>query len=891
MNSLKSNGKDNDILNRYVSTWETHKYWAYKSEKDISPIYKTFNIFINNGKERKKMIPIKYLVTCLLLIASSGALAAPPTFPLPHDQWQMIALPATPPANANTVEKILGDNMAGGGDYGQNWVVYAYDTASNGYGSALALTDTMEVGKGYWIIQNFKEGGVTLDMPENSAETPASELIPLAASKDDSNQWNLAGNPFSTSLAMGDLRLKTNAPSCNDGSCDLDKAQANNLTHNKVWTYNGNSYEEKGTSDRIDAWAGFWVATLSGSKDYSIALRYGDNNVSNDSQFVYQDNEIEIDIKDEGKHVAIWKTSKPIFDLITAYWGAEFFTPKNDLDIKYKILKKTGGFDVEYTIRNKTSNSTNLSALKIPGIELGNTNTLKILNPLFKHYLEDRDLAVEQKYQNVEGHQRETRNDGKRFFNVANFVRTVNNISYEGHSPYGGQFVYSPVILATDSNFSVGTSLNLNYTKTKYRLKPYMRIVKEEGNRWAYEYDLSNSTIGEKEVLNLTLSVRFSRNDKWIFTLYPYKSFLNEYLVSGERKIPENKDLRPIQTIEMGGFGHDEEFGRRHWSPDISQWKKYDGDDYVVNLKSFLEAKGNKLKNNGFKRTAFWNFTGLYDNNETNTNDGPMMQQLPFQFAAKEILPVGMRQDMNDLEEDGDHPFKQFDVGYDWGISGNIPVDSNGDVLGINQWQPANIKKFDLGDPQHVQYAQYYLDKTKNLKGLFKPKFIRLDAFVRMDKDRGYDSRIKWLKHLQSSLPEVTFAAESSIDYMHARTADILQPDSIAWKKIGTKEEHNLTQPDMLAHYLNPGAETYVWLNANAQRNNKDLRGNIKAYIQSLISNGYTPLIDYWDVIDVNGIDTTVPECMNGKDSDNDGKIDWPYDMGCSSPSDKTESN
>jgi lysophospholipase L1-like esterase len=272
MNSLKSNGKDNDILNRYVSTWETHKYWAYKSEKDISPIYKTFNIFINNGKERKKMIPIKYLVTCLLLIASSGALAAPPTFPLPHDQWQMIALPATPPANANTVEKILGDNMTGGGDYGQNWVVYAYDTASNGYGSALALTDTMEVGKGYWIIQNFKEGGVTLDMPENSAETPASELIPLAASKDDSNQWNLAGNPFSTSLAMGDLRLKTNAPSCNDGSCDLDKAQANNLTHNKVWTYNGNSYEEKGTSDRIDAWAGFWVATLSGSKDYSLSL-------------------------------------------------------------------------------------------------------------------------------------------------------------------------------------------------------------------------------------------------------------------------------------------------------------------------------------------------------------------------------------------------------------------------------------------------------------------------------------------------------------------------------------------------------------------------------------------------------------------------------------------
>ena len=130
------------------------------------------------------MTSIKYLVTCLLLIASSSGLAAPPTFTLPYDQWRMISLPASPPASANTVGDILGDNMEAGGDYGQNWVVYAYDTSANGYGNALSLTDTMEKGKGYWVIQNFKEEGVTLDMPANSTETPASEAIPLAASKD-----------------------------------------------------------------------------------------------------------------------------------------------------------------------------------------------------------------------------------------------------------------------------------------------------------------------------------------------------------------------------------------------------------------------------------------------------------------------------------------------------------------------------------------------------------------------------------------------------------------------------------------------------------------------------------------------------------------------------------
>ncbi|RUM94255.1 MAG: hypothetical protein DSZ28_04145, partial [Thiothrix sp.] len=184
---------------------------------------------------------------------------------------RMISLPATPPASASTVQKILGDNMAGG-SYGQNWVVYAYDTAFNGYGNALALTDTMEIGKGYWIIQNFNKEAVTLDMPADSTETPTTEPIPLAASKDGSVQWNLAGNPLATSLELGDLRLTTTAPSCSDGNCGLDKAKDNDLIHNKVWIYDGSGYVEKGTNDQLDTWSGFWIPALAGSKDYSLTL-------------------------------------------------------------------------------------------------------------------------------------------------------------------------------------------------------------------------------------------------------------------------------------------------------------------------------------------------------------------------------------------------------------------------------------------------------------------------------------------------------------------------------------------------------------------------------------------------------------------------------------------
>jgi hypothetical protein len=267
------------------------------------------------------MTSIKYLVTCLLLIASSSGLAAPPTFTLPYDQWRMISLPASPPASANTVGDILGDNMEAGGDYGQNWVVYAYDTSANGYGNALSLTDTMEKGKGYWVIQNFKEEGVTLDMPANSTETPATESIPLAASKDGSNQWNLAGNPFSSALNLGALRLNTDASSCNDGRCNLDQAEHHNLLHNVVWTYNGEGYDDKGSGAQLNPWEGFWVAALAGSKGHSLELT---TNLDGDEQTIGL-GALTIKIKKNGGGIQVTNIKNNQADLLTGT-DTELFT-------------------------------------------------------------------------------------------------------------------------------------------------------------------------------------------------------------------------------------------------------------------------------------------------------------------------------------------------------------------------------------------------------------------------------------------------------------------------------------------------------------------------------------------------------------------------------------
>ncbi|MEE9337910.1 MAG: hypothetical protein V3U87_07500 [Methylococcaceae bacterium] len=219
------------------------------------------------------MASIKYFITCLLFIASTSSLATTiPTLELPYNKWRMISLPATPPESANTLEKIIGDNIGVGGTYGQNWTIYAYNPHSNEYGEPVSLSDTLEKGSGYWIIQLIEEGkSITLKMPQGST-IASSESIPLAPSKDGSNQWNLAGNPFSSPLNLGDLRLTTTALPCNDGNCNIDKAKENNLLHNKVWTYDGNSYVEKGTNNQLNPWDGFWIAALTESNNHSIAL-------------------------------------------------------------------------------------------------------------------------------------------------------------------------------------------------------------------------------------------------------------------------------------------------------------------------------------------------------------------------------------------------------------------------------------------------------------------------------------------------------------------------------------------------------------------------------------------------------------------------------------------
>jgi len=576
-------------------------------------------------------------------------------------------------------------------------------------------------------------------------------------------------------------------------------------------------------------------------------------------------------------------TSKGVF-----YLNAEGFK------VDYEIFIKDGGFDINYFIENKTADSLPLPTLRVPGINFNSDSKLDIVNPLLKHYMQDRDLNIENSYKkdNKENH----RNN---YFAVANLVVTkkaeevVN--SYELHYPYGRQFVYSPVIVAKkkDSGFSVGASIYptcgeegcSKLLKDSVKLHSLMGIQKVSKDNWYYEYDLSKSMIEADKHISVTISVRFASEKNWIFTLYPYKEFLQS-ATSEFRATQPKRDLRAIHSVEMGDF-----------KDNNHTWQYLSADkNGNLQLKELFESKYKDFKKGGIQRALFWNFTGLYDD-KIQSSYGNMKHQLPFQFASRDAEFLKKRNIYDDyIYLENNQNLSGIEMGYDWGISGNIPIDEDGEVLAFDEWDPVDIVKFDLTDESHLNYAKYYLNEAKELKTIFTPKFIRLDALSRMDRSSEYIDdikRIEWIEYLKKSMPDVTFATESSLDYIHSLSASILQVDSEIESFIDDEDknesyagdmevEGQIKEADYLANYLNPQAENYIWVSAEKYE-------NINEYLKSLTANGYTPLIKYWGVIGVNGIDTTVAECMNGIDDDNDGFIDWPYESDCESPSDRNE--
>jgi len=187
---------------------------------------------------------------------------------LPDDSWRIISLPANPPAEANTVEAIFGDDIVGA--YNTEWAVFAFDEESNDYINP-GLQGVLVPGEGYWIIQKTGEP-VTLDMPVGSTRTTtiaASTCSQIGGCFTHSliakttEQWNMLGNPFYASPSVDKLRISTTVGACADSdACSFAEATAGGeesaLMQDQFFVYTGTGYSDVGPGDSFDAWDGYF---------------------------------------------------------------------------------------------------------------------------------------------------------------------------------------------------------------------------------------------------------------------------------------------------------------------------------------------------------------------------------------------------------------------------------------------------------------------------------------------------------------------------------------------------------------------------------------------------------------------------------------------------------
>jgi len=578
-----------------------------------------------------------------------------------------------------------------------------------------------------------------------------------------------------------------------------------------------------------------------------------------DADFLYQNGkDITIQRFQQDGHPSFSVTRSDGNVLRESFAGEQFFIDHSGgaLDISYDISEQTGGVDIAYTIANNTASAQNLPDFLVAGLRYDaqtQNDSLYILNTSTHPYLHRRQL-----------NETDFQNNG--YF----------NINADVESPYPR--IYSPVIVAHDDDFAVGSALQFNYTT--HQIRPVMQVQMDANGRWSHVYkpDSRSAQVGTGETWQVTLSVRFATPHNWLLTLHPYKTYFDAQFSAQRDIVP--RDSRPISGVNLS-FGSAARENYQNCldnggcAEPIDEQTIIDhnlrGYNYYIRLDrdgldglepgdpQFVTTYVQRLLDGGYERNMLWAMGGqFWDCPPEQVSGNNCYTNIPHQFMSD--LLSNVENTLNALDK-----FEQngIDLGFWWGRAGQVPVPW--------QWNPDHMVPLDVNDPNHVNPTDQELD----LAVARGAKAIGLDAYANIP----VSSQLSWLAHLKSSAPNVDFWTEgSTMDYLHIKASIFLQPEN-QWSA-GDLADEEIAQPHLLAQYLNPGAEVIVYMGTT---------GNTHEYIQRLVKWGYTPLIvarpDIYNnpLLDVNNLDFDLVACFDGIDNDGDGATDFPYDEGCTS--------
>ncbi len=197
---------------------------------------------------------------------------------LKNNRWTMVGLSKDAPSK--TVEDVFGTTTPTGlasTDYNINWVVYKRDESTDSY-VMMALSDTLEQGKGYWVLQRT---GVDLEFIPDGADTPVDTADPNCPSNlgcfeidlvEGDGKFNLISHPFTNDVNWKNIRIVVNG----NQVCDPEQAQNQLLLTDTFWNYDA-GYTALSTGSPMDvavfeAYKGYWVQTLNNSEGQDVTL-------------------------------------------------------------------------------------------------------------------------------------------------------------------------------------------------------------------------------------------------------------------------------------------------------------------------------------------------------------------------------------------------------------------------------------------------------------------------------------------------------------------------------------------------------------------------------------------------------------------------------------------
>lgn len=317
--------------------------------------------------------------------------------------------------------------------------------------------------------------------------------------------------------------------------------------------------------------------------------------------------------------------------------------------------------------------------------------------------------------------------------------------------------LYAPVIIIRDSRFAVGFSLEYPIMSYEHSIRTKVcrqAVGSRLGDAWYVEFRLDGDIAGYQE-RTYNVSVAYTDRDDWIHTIKPYK----EYFQQEYGNVKYQQDLQPVFGLQIGDclrLSMDNPRGMTYSRPDLTGWTSE-----VVNLLNYM-------KSYGYQRVMVWTAAGVYKNNIVNN--------FPPQIMTQWTDPmINTAQDWQLISNNN------IDLMFWWGRSDQV----------ADKWDDNVLEDLDTEKYIHRKIMGKEWVSALDLGACG----LGFDAF-----NLPVWQALPWLDDLKQYQPSSKFIIEpAACDILHIYYPTFVQGDI-------------LKQPHLLADYLVPGREFWVFL-------------------------------------------------------------------------------